>query len=368
MDPVEKLGEGYFCPDQALRFSRLPVEVMTARNLPFPARLLYAYVIFRTGWPFEEKPIWFSVRRMAADLGLGRRSVERHLATLKSVGLIDRWTVDERTYTIPRPIDSKVIAEIDPTLTSAGGLRDRSGIRQMDGAPLSPEELPPPHMAGPPATGGGPPPPHMADIIRQRKETKDTDTPSRNVTECGGCEEMEKDQTHGGSESRRNLLDIADEVQRKKEKAEAKRRLRLQVRSHMNKAETFRGKGFCKFVQTMCGFYNVEFADFINPQVRHVPPRYAKLMNDALEKFMDGHGLSKTEVAAVLHKAVESWSRTSEVISHDGRLSIYMIRRHVDYLVETFHKPGKKRRDPRGRMPTDIPTFESADEMFGEEK
>lgn len=347
MDPAQRLGQGDSCPDAALLFTRLPAEVMTATKLTPFDRLVYAYIVFRTGWPFAEAPIWYSRDRIAKELGFGSATVSRSIGRLKEIGLIRRWTENDRTYTIPNHLTPALIDRIGSALTSRGKvIESREGVAQLQPGAVSER-----YSTRISETRGV----YQADTqYRHSNKTQEKDTPPLpEVVEEGSRRKKEK-------MDRKTILDSAKEASRKKEVSEAKKRLKNQVRKETRRVETWRGKRFCSFVQTMCGVHDVPMEPGINPGVPHVPPRFVKMMNDALDRFL-GRDMTKQDVADMLVKIIETWESGGKDFFYDGRFHFHVLRSDWREIASFFHD---KNDESDLETTLNTPAFESAKEAL----
>lgn len=299
-------------------FSYFPVEVLTATNLSPGARLLFAYIVFCSGFPNKTRPIWHARSTMARDLGISIRSVSIYLNELKKADLINRWYDEDRTMTIPKNLTKETVKRLGSTRVSMilrsaefaqGVCRIGPGGMQIlhtetDG-PIQTYETAALH----PQRGAK----FEEDAIVRKKATK-------------------------------SMTDCADDASAIAETSEAKKQLKRRNLAQFNLAkqgiERWKGTKFFKFFAERCAFHKIDLGDDIENAIERVPPRYGRAMNDVIEKAKT-RGLSKKQLANMIEKLLSGWLGeggyaemfVTRKLWRGSDISVYLIRKRIDDVM-----------------------------------
>ena len=298
-----------------IRFSRFPIDIITAKALTPGARLLYAFIIFASGWPNKTRPIWYTNDALASELGIGRRSVGRYIKELADHDLIKRWVgEDGLARTVPTDLTAENVIPLMPSRVSpeiGGGLAKLArGVSQI-------------------GQGGGTFWLTETDPGKQIQET--AISPEQTPASQTGDGDVRKG-------PRKTLAQCAEDAGKRSEEALKKQDMRRQRTSHgisARNAEKWGGQAFFYYLRLLCGQYEIESGDdveFLNSP-SSVPPRYARAMNDTLAAA-ESRGISRPAFAKILLIMAQQWDKgAKEAISWNGKLSVYMIRKHIDRII-----------------------------------
>jgi len=349
---LAKRRESACLPDSPeIRFSRFPIDIITAKALTPGARLLYAFIIFASGWPNKTRPIWYTNVSIANELGICRRSVSRYIKELVDNGLVRRWVDDNGLpKTIPVRLSAVNVLPLDPSRISPGfgGCANLAwGVSQI-------------------GVGG------------ELFWLTETD-PMKQIQETSiSPEQTPASQTKGEAVRkgpRKTLEQCAEDAGKRSEKAIEKQALKRQRTSHgisARNAEKWGGKAFFYYLHLLCGQFDIKSGDdveFLNSPTS-VPPRYAKAMNDTLAAA-ESRGVSKTAFAKILLIVAQRWNQDAEeAISWNGKLSVYMIRKHIDRVIRiTGYDEARatfdQLKDTDNELPEqEIPEVDNLDHLF----
>jgi hypothetical protein len=291
---------------------------MTAKAVSPGARLVHAFIVFVSGWPNKTHPIWYSSRTIAKELGIGQRTVERHVSELKKIGLISRWfDPSGRTMTVPKKITVETLRNLDPSRVSgkfSEWAEMAGGVRQI---------------------GGGGPSNWRVDTDGSL-QTEDTSAshPAGAKAEEDTAVEKKKRGTIGDS------LERTQAKTRKADEKQMRRRATAQRNLSSQGVEKWKGTKFFKFFAERCAIHGVKISDDIENAVKYVPPRFAKAMNDVIGR-LETRGLGKRDLAAILDRLVSGWNGDNGFANYfivrkmwrTQEISIYLIRKRIDDVI-----------------------------------
>jgi uncharacterized protein YukE len=124
------------------------------------------------------------------------------------------------------------------------------------------------------------------------------------------------------------------------EKKNLKKRAAASINLAKQGVERWKGTKFFKFFAERCAIHGVVICDDIENAIKHVPPRFARAMNDIIGR-LETRGLGKRDLAAILDRLAAGWNGEDGFASyfivrqkwrtHD--ISIYLVRKRIDDVI-----------------------------------
>jgi hypothetical protein len=194
-------------------------------------------------------------------------------------------------------------------------------------------------------------------IMRVNNEMKEND----NVADLKGRRRSEGEGA--------DLSDLADQAGRRAEELHNQRLAKKRydrkaeaLRAHEKKhIDRWRGTKFFQYLLTLCAQHDVPVSDQVALSTG-VPPRYGKAMNDVLA-LVERYNIDNQRFARILESLISQWHEgASQMLSRDGRLSVYMIRARLEEIVNKFDV----RETPK--VATSVEQLPTLDEVIQREK